>query len=141
MEEKMKREKNKNRASNEGGQSEASTTEAPPPIGDDDGQSHSIDTAEQLPSSPEEEDADNYLQEYDNREGYASNHKHDHEPMQAVIVQPESSEEDEDHELQEHISSSTSTLPNVEVESEKLEVIEIRSDGSTGHLTPGRHLN
>lgn len=66
MEEKMNREKNKNRISGENSSpTDTPQTESPPPIGDDDGQSHSIDTAIQLPSAPEEEEEDegtaNYL--------------------------------------------------------------------------------
>lgn len=30
-------------------------------------------------------------------------------------------------------------LPNLQVESERAEVVEISSDGSSGHLTPGRN--
>lgn len=36
------------------------------------------------------------------------------------------------------IPSSLPPPPKFQVESERAEVIEIRSDGSTGHLTPGR---
>lgn len=142
MEEKMKREKNKNRIGNNG--EIQTTTEPEPPIGDDDGQSHSIDTAVQLPSSPEEEDeTTNYLPDDEEVESYVDEKQQYEEPMRPVIVTsaPKLIERESDR------APSASSLPELpptavsaaEVESEKLEVIEIRSDGTSGHLTPGRN--
>lgn len=65
----------------------------------------------------------------ENHDGYG-NQKH--QPMRAVIV---TSEDDDQH------NDRLPTQPSAEVESEKLEVIEIRSDGTSGHLTPGHDRN
>lgn len=143
MEEKMRREKNKNRGSNNDGLSSQTTTEVAPPIGDDDGQSHSIDTAVQLPSSPDEEnETTNYLpDEVEEIESYVDEKQYE-EPMRPVIVTAEPELNDLGNDRTPSASSLPElppTSPAVEIESEKLEVIEIRSDGTSGHLTPGRN--
>lgn len=125
----MKREKNKNRVS---------TDDDSPPIiaavADDDVHSHNIDMAEQLPSG--DNGPNNYLSDNDVYEGDVDDREAEHAThMRAVVV---TTAHDSELHANAQERAQHQTLSTVEVESEKLEVIEIRSDGSTGHLTPGR---
>lgn len=125
----MNREKNKNRVSNS--DDSPSATEITAPVADEDVHSHDIDMAEQLPTAPSGDDgANNYLSDIDI--AYDDDKEPEHTtPFRTVIVT--SAPETKLHAIgHERISQP------IEVESEKLEVIEIRSDGSSGHLTPGR---
>lgn len=130
MEEKMNREKNKNRISNNDDSPSSTTTEITS-VADDDVHSHNIDMADQLPpSSPS--GANNYLSDV---EEYDEDKQPEHAtPMRSVIVTTAP-----DTELHANVHERITLPSNAEVESEKLEVIEIRSDGSSGHLTPGHH--
>lgn len=152
MEEKMKREKNKNRISNnnDGNNNDdndgddddsadndtpaASVVDTTAQVADDEVHSHNIDMADQLPTSPSGSDSDdtnNYIADSDI---YGDDRQPEHATRTVLVTEaPETELHIKGH---ERIAvARSSPLPPVEVESEKLEVIEIRSDGTSGHLT------
>lgn len=139
----MQREKNKNRIKSggsdegRGGESEESTNPASvepvteprdpnAPLIDEDGQSHNIDNAEQLaPNANSERERETY---------YETVTKSTDDSFPTIIIASEASDEERALPM-----DALPPPPRVEVESEQLEVIEIKSDGSTGHLTPLQH--
>lgn len=160
MEEKMRREKEKNRVSSNTlsdtpeepeGETAPSTKLEENSSMDEDEQSHSIDTAIQQPSAASnDEESINYIAnsaDYDEE-------KTERVTMQTLIIAEESDPDptvNSIHHVNQHSTSVPPPpppppppqpvrpqRPKVEVESEKIEVIEISSDGSSGHLIPGR---
>lgn len=137
MEEKMRRQKEKNKKtpSIPDDESLANDIKAPSSITssdetqiDDDGQTHNVDSAIQYTDEDDEQNNRiinqdiNYVASTTTLLPALQNND-DHE---ATTVQPEQ---------QLHHQPSQREI-NVQIESEKLEVIEIKSDGSTGHLNP-----
>lgn len=161
MEEKMRRQKNKNRVKSEGDdevEEESETDETPTMVKgdgesliDDDGQNHNIDNAIQQYTS----DAESHMH-IDSTE-YSKDDVTNH-PEDAIIYTANGENLTNDHrhvyqtttyspmlELRKPTTPQMPPLPppppppKIQVESERLEVIEISSDGSSGHLTPGRN--
>lgn len=142
MEEKMRREKSQNRVksdekdnSSEDKNETDNVVSEPPrdpnePIIDEDGQSHNIDNAVPYKSSYDDSEQTTIL----------PSHETNYDTVTTTSSFPiiiDSAENDESNEQKTYYSlSSLPPPPRVEVESEKVEVIEIKSDGSSGHLTP-----
>lgn len=144
MEEKMKREKNKNRIKSDDESNDTNDkTDSPnvelttepidpnAPLIDEDGQSHNIDNAVQLASSAQSEYE---TISPDTKTYYETVTKSTDDAFPTIIIAAEASDEQRTLSM-----DSLPPPPRVEVESEKLEVIEIKSDGTTGHLTPLRN--
>lgn len=137
MEEKLQREKNRNRVkTDEENQSQpalsvkmtaAPTSDDPnAPLIDEDGQSHNIDNAEQtISTSPSDENG-----EY---EYLTTNPPSDIDTEITTLMIEKQID-------QTTPSSTFSPLPTesslFKIDSEKVNVIEIKSDGSSGHLSP-----
>lgn len=137
MEEKMRRQKEKNKKtpSIPDDESLANDIKVPTSITssddtqiDDDGQTHNVDSAIQ------------YTDEDDEQNNRIINQDINYEASTTTLLP--ASQTDDQHEAttvqpaqQLHHQPAQREI-NVQIESEKLEVIEIKSDGSTGHLNP-----
>lgn len=149
MEEKMNREKNKNRMKDDEHESEESAhTETPTMqiqgddalLIDDEGQRHNIDNAVQQPLTASAYGTERSAEV---NAHYDSTTSDPDQALPTIIITTEN-DLNEQHGM---LNASTTPVPpsgdipppKVEVESEKLEVIEITSDGSSGHIVPGRH--
>lgn len=142
MEEKMRRQKEKNKKTPTipDDESLANDIKAPPSITsssddtqiDDDGQTHNVDSAIQYTDEDDEQNNRIINQDINQNINYVASTTtllpapQTDDQHEATTVQPE--QQQHHHHPQREI--------NVQIESEKLEVIEIKSDGSTGHLNP-----
>ena len=130
MEDKMRREKNKNRASDE---PTPSPTEPPTALSSEGGTVEGEDDPQSLNNAIQSEELttnaaiSNYLSS-DEQQRTFDDGPNESEEVRTVIISTS----------QPNIANGQNHRPKVQVESEKVEVIEIRSDGSSGHLVPGR---
>lgn len=102
---------------------------------DDDGQSHNIDNAMQQPTTTFEQSNPQTI-EYTTHQSHPS---HQSDPDSFLITsEPNSIRNDHRNYYQTANYASLPPPPKIHVESERAEVVEISSDGTSGHLTPDR---
>lgn len=105
---------------------------------DDDGQSHNIDNAIQEPTTAFEQSNPQTI-EYTTHQSHPSHPLHQSNFDSFLITsEPNSNRNDHRNYYQSTTYTSLPPPPKIHVESERAEVVEISSDGTSGHLTPDR---
>lgn len=105
------------------------------PIIDDDGQSHNIDNAVQYENEPPPPHRNNENENQDYNENYGSSSTLTNVPTSKYI----STTTNAANTLDVQHRQRTSNSGRDKIEFEKIEVVEIKSDGTTGHLFPRQY--
>lgn len=108
---------------------------------DDDGQSHNIDNAIQQPTTTFEQSNPQTIEytTHQAHQAHQSHSSHQSNPDSFLITsKPNSIRNDHRNYYQTTTYASLPPPPKIHVESERAEVVEISSDGTSGHLTPDR---
>lgn len=102
---------------------------------DDDGQSHNIDNAIQQPTTTFEQSNPQSI-EYTTHQSNPSHQSNSDSFL--ITAEPNSIRNDHRNYYQTTTYASLPPPPKIHLESERSEVVEISSDGTSGHLTPDR---